>query len=426
MTADRPPARWGRKLLLLGGSVLFALVLIEVGLQAGALFLRAFREDPRESNMSGVRAGGEYRVLCLGESTTEGYGETPYPEILERLLNERGLGPRFRVINAGFVAEHSSFLLAQVEPLIAEHDPQMIIVMMGANDALYFSEKARLGIPVEWQLTLYKSRLYRLLSIAHHALRSSAGKGTRAYENPPIVPANRAHRWAFRRRFDETYERWSKGELEDAEARFRDLIRTAREVAVPLDDTPDGPLDLPPAYLFHYVNAYEALREILLGEGRVADAVELYEEATRRHPDAENFRRTLAGIYEQVGESAKAREQLAIAEAMADTEVLGITRANYRRLVDVLKDHDVVLVAMQYPLRRADHLKVLLRGSEAPIYVDNEAIFREAVAREGYDAYFVDRFAGDFGHCTARGNRLIAENLVRTVFEPLFAEGRAP
>jgi hypothetical protein len=54
------------------------------------------------------------------------------------------------------------------------------------------------------------------------------------------------------------------------------------------------------------------------------------------------------------------------------------------------------------------------------VFIDNETVFREAVSRDGYDAVFVDRFAGDFGHGTRRGNELIARNLLETVFEPLF------
>jgi hypothetical protein len=47
--------------------------------------------------------------------------------------------------------------------------------------------------------------------------------------------------------------------------------------------------------------------------------------------------------------------------------------------------------------------------------VDNERIFRDAVSREGYDTLFRDRFGGDFGHCTEKGNLLIAQNLARSL-----------
>jgi len=47
--------------------------------------------------------------------------------------------------------------------------------------------------------------------------------------------------------------------------------------------------------------------------------------------------------------------------------------------------------------------------------VDNEKMFNEGVKREGYDEYFNDCFAGDFGHCTPKGNRLLAENIAGVI-----------
>jgi hypothetical protein len=100
--------------------------------------------------------------------------------------------------------------------------------------------------------------------------------------------------------------------------------------------------------------------------------------------------------------------------------VLSVTKANYRTATEILQDRGIQVVAMQYPMRSVETLSYLLTGAEDVLFVDNQATFRDAVARYGYDALFRDRFAGDFGHCTRRGNRLIAENLVATVFEPLF------
>jgi len=52
--------------------------------------------------------------------------------------------------------------------------------------------------------------------------------------------------------------------------------------------------------------------------------------------------------------------------------------------------------------------------------VDNERIFKETVSNDGYEAYFKDAFAGDFGHCTEKGNRLLAENIANTIIKEVF------
>ena len=62
----------------------------------------------------------------------------------------------------------------------------------------------------------------------------------------------------------------------------------------------------------------------------------------------------------------------------------------------------------------------LLDDAPDVIYVDNEAVFRDALARSDFDTLFIDRCCGDFGHATNAGNRLIARNVVEVVFAPRF------
>ena len=51
--------------------------------------------------------------------------------------------------------------------------------------------------------------------------------------------------------------------------------------------------------------------------------------------------------------------------------------------------------------------------------MDNDRSFREAVAREGYRAYFRDAFGGDFGHCTEKGNRLLEQHIAQVILEEM-------
>jgi hypothetical protein len=52
--------------------------------------------------------------------------------------------------------------------------------------------------------------------------------------------------------------------------------------------------------------------------------------------------------------------------------------------------------------------------------VDNEKIFKNAIEEHGYAAYFIDSFAGDFGHCTREGNRLLADNISTVLLKECF------
>ena len=85
---------------------------------------------------------------------------------------------------------------------------------------------------------------------------------------------------------------------------------------------------------------------------------------------------------------------------------------------DTASDDAVALVmAMQYPVRNVDVLKKLLSRNPDIIYVSNEKNFREKIMKSGFRDYFIDLFAGDFGHCSRKGNALIVENLGPLILE---------
>ena len=66
---------------------------------------------------------------------------------------------------------------------------------------------------------------------------------------------------------------------------------------------------------------------------------------------------------------------------------------------------------MSYPLRPVEKLKEMFSDPDGIIFVDNERVFQKALRISKYEKIFSDKLFGDFGHCTPKGNRLIAANL---------------
>jgi hypothetical protein len=87
------------------------------------------------------------------------------------------------------------------------------------------------------------------------------------------------------------------------------------------------------------------------------------------------------------------------------------TYKNYNEIVRRVLGHGAVMVAMQYPLRDVELLRNLLHDQEGVIFIENKKNFQNALKNGESTRYFLDLFAGDFGHCTAAGNRLIADNV---------------
>ncbi|MFH1622153.1 MAG: hypothetical protein ABIA97_03435, partial [Candidatus Omnitrophota bacterium] len=65
-------------------------------------------------------------------------------------------------------------------------------------------------------------------------------------------------------------------------------------------------------------------------------------------------------------------------------------------------------------------LKKMFEDQEDVIFVSNERVFKEALKQASYKEYFTDMFAGDFGHCTQKGNRLLAENIANVILRECF------
>ena len=96
-----------------------------------------------------------------------------------------------------------------------------------------------------------------------------------------------------------------------------------------------------------------------------------------------------------------------------------VTQANYHRIVEIIQQQGIKFIGVQYPVRIIDSLKKMLNPFKDIIFVDNERIFKDAVKQDGYEDYFSDSFGGNFGHCTPKGNRLLAENVANAILNQL-------
>jgi lysophospholipase L1-like esterase len=403
-----------QKLTLVALGLALAFITLEVGLRtAGAVWLWARgRENP-----SPLADDGATRVLCVGESTTALGGADSYPRQLERILNSWGGGRRFSVVNAGVPGITTDVVLARLPDLIDRYRPHLVVSMMGVNDSLILLDN-RLPPFTAW-------RVRKLLHFFYVRLREAFEPDPRDVIADPTVV-----RYASLRR---------AGDKEAAEA----VLRKGAT----------GPDATDHAVFFYAV--------VLTGSARQAEARDLLERhlATRGSRAAPNLapyllrvRLTLAGRLITEGRLDEAERELALVAgadprfvdlrtaALADlarvatlrgqpeqarkfeaeaerigTEGPSTTALRYRDILRLLRQRGIPLVAVQYPLRPLTGLRALLDNPDDVVFVDNEAVFRQAVARKGDRALFSDRFAGDFGHFTPEGARLVAESVARAI-----------
>jgi len=143
-----------QKLILIFGSIMFSLIMIEFILQLIGLLYGLSYERNKKLNLK----DNEYRILCIGESTTApNIPDNSYPAQLQRLLNSQNNGIKYRVINEGICGASSADLLFRLEDQLAKYKPHLTILMAGTNDS---------------QLTVkYKNNIFNKLLVSLQGLR---------------------------------------------------------------------------------------------------------------------------------------------------------------------------------------------------------------------------------------------------------------
>ena len=68
----------------------------------------------------------------------------------------------------------------------------------------------------------------------------------------------------------------------------------------------------------------------------------------------------------------------------------------------------------------------MLDDQEGVVFVDNSALFDDAVETWGFWMVFEDEFAGDFGHMTKLGKQLLARNAASGVRRALAQSEESP
>ena len=169
-------------------------------------------------------------------------------------------------------------------------------------------------------------------------------------------------------------------------------------------------------------NAYVRLGRLYRVQGQFPQAEESFKKAIEINPKNGNVYNAILVLYEEIGKPELAKEYAEKANRLGVWYYNLLTVNNYRKLKQILDKRGIRLVCVQYPMRNVEPLKRIFEKDEGVIFVDNETIFKEAVKKSGLKEVFKDMFGGDFGHCTPKGNRLLARNIADTILKEIFGK----
>ena len=444
-----------QKILLVTVSIFAAIVLLEAGLRVyGVILLSGGQHSQVATEEADV-----YRILCLGESTTK-LGDNPsYPEDLEMILNERQLGRTFRVTNAGVPATNTTAILAQLEENLDRYQPHAVVTMMGINDysdtpqqvlfANQISDSFLESLRVVKFFRLLKTQAARNLSVMFVASDQTWLKGwvKRRYTDRSLIEL--ADDYIFQGEYDKALdvllkakEWYPESAQVYSELGWHYLYQNKYE---PAQNMLIKAIELDPHTTEAYVvlgRHYRQQEDFLNAEKTLSAAVKMnsantearYElaktywdqkyysaaekvlqEAAEEEPLLAGPYGLLAVLYLEQDQSAQAEIFFSKAQQLRGMSVHPTTKTNYNALKDIVTSRGLQLICVQYPMRNVQDLTALFDKTEGVTFVDNENIFKDAVAGSSYWEYFRDLFATDFGHCTAKGNRLLAQNIADAI-----------
>jgi len=368
-----------KKIILIFSGVVFCLILLELGLRLGGIIFASLQEH---SNRISLFKKGSYRIMCLGESTTA----RQYPPFLEESLNQRNIGIKFSVIDKGINGINTIGILSYLEENLDTYKPDMVVTMMGNNDR---------------QITYYKDIPEANSGVFRHCS---------AYRFIRLICMHIVHKL----KGEDIYGLEKAGSKRNATLKERPTV--AEKNSFSNEESLKQAIALNPRNDWAYIGLGWLYRQ----QGKFSEAEESFKQAIALNPK-DDWRkdwgyRALGSLYSQMNKTGLAEEY----SKKGTYAYSRLTIDNYHRLKAILDKRGIRLVCAQYPTRSVEPLKRIFAGERGVIFVDNERVFKEAVTQANYREYFRDMFAGDFGHCTRKGNELLAENIANVILKEAF------
>jgi len=440
--------------------VIVSLTVIELSLRAGAFAISTLQEY---KNTLKLREKAEITIMCIGESTTAG----PYPDILEKVLNERSRTNKFRVINKGLGGCVTDDIVAGLADNLNTYKPDIVVSMIGINDGVYILNKRMKSKGAEANHSIFADlRIYYLFSCLKESycrpnvssiprddktecmpLAAKSATAKSEFNNNALLKIyiNEKRYKEAENIFEEEARAGRKnadlylwmgaslflrGEVKKAKYIFDEAINIDPQNALTycrIGETYGNQNMLQDA-IFSYKKGSEVDKDdalpylgfarILKMQGKRKEEEKILLRALGCF--GKNRERLLGAIgvyYLENGKEELAERYFKEAEELMINGYNESIVSNYEKIFQETSKRKIRLIAMQYPMLSVSPLKEILRRHKEVIFVDNDKIFKNAVRGASYGEYFFDQFAGGFGHCTNKGDTLLSENLADAILK---------
>lgn len=457
-----------KKILLICLGLILSLFLLEIFLQSTSFTIKYIKDYKTSNKHKKIKTEDSITILCIGESTTYGM----YPIQLQQVLDNISPG-KFSVIDGGLPATMLKTISEEIEPTIKKHNPDIVLFMMGVNDGFYSPEEFENEIIVEDKnenvqyVNVPKIKIYKLaLLLKMHITELLKTKN----HNPIYADKNTDDPDKLRQHIDLLFKlgEFTKAteilkEILDKEPdneyayvtltqlycdfmTDKQIIEIGYEMAVKgidMDFIKDKTY-LYKAILEKYFNNKNQKLLKFYADKAVNESIDVFQTSWGhfiygfikdtisdeqkkqifsvmiKSSELDKTYGVMAIENLKSGNYSKTEEYFAMAEKIRLNFPNKQTHKLYKSIIQKTVDLNIKTICMQYPVRSIETLKSILKNEDyynKITFVSNEYIFKQMLKKHPYNYIFNDQFAGDFGHCNALGNQLIAENVAKTIIE---------
>ena len=434
-----------KRIILLFIGIFFALLCLEILLQTSSFVLKYANKISNYQKIKTkvtAKDNNKIRILCIGESTTF----AQYPKMLPYFLDKK-TKKDFVVIDCGIPGTNIKNIAEKINEQINYYQPDIIVTMMGINDAKFNEKKIYKQYPIKiFNLffiikrnieNIVVTKLYADSNIETDYQKIvddyfNTGKGLERLinivnKNPKDIKALKSLIFAYRMK--EKYSQVEKYSdiilrlyptdtntlfmLTDTyikqgffDKAYNLILKTINNKEINLYDINQYLISLTESFILystleHIKKYYEILIENKI-ETNILDKLYTYLKENNINVKYYDYKNRYKNITKQPNFNTNE-----------------IKKA-YLYIAKQIIDNDIVYICMGYPTIPINEFKDFFKESNLlnKIYfVSNENNFKEALSKYSFYQIFRDNFAGTFGHCTNYGNELIAKNLAETIIK---------
>jgi lysophospholipase L1-like esterase len=341
----------------------------------------------------------EIRILTLGESTTDKSYQTinlkAWPEYLEQLAIQHNY--KIKVYNFGKAAITTNEILNNLDEILDHYRPHVVITMMGINDSNSWT--------VDINQSIFKDiKTYRLLTWIIWRCSTIL-----SYKPLPF------------KKFDTVY-----ADIEKMDAKLKSqyyaFLSSQVVASVPLPNNisdHDGKYKRSTELLRLSLDSGEFVQGVL-GQytwmlinskqfNECSNIIKAYikKGGVLNYFELMNSQECFSVDENNLNNLNKNQDNLAF--SLSNKDLFG----NYKKIHRKIIAKGAIHLIVQYPNLSNSTLRKIFKENSSTYHVENLENFKLALSKHKRNEIFLDDFAGDFGHTTAMGHRLISQEIFK-------------